>query len=60
MRSCGGTATKLGQAQAFIVDLFMALLALAAILLLFGGRANLIWPAVGGGAVCLISRFLTG
>lgn len=38
--SCGGTATKLGQAYAFIVDLFTALLALAAMVLLFGGRAN--------------------
>jgi hypothetical protein len=60
LRSCGGTSTKLGQAQAFIVDLFTALLALAAMVLLFGGRANLVWPAVGGGAVGLISRFLTG
>jgi len=37
-----GTATKLGQAQAFIVDLFTALLALAAMVLLFGSRANLV------------------
>jgi len=42
------------------VDLFTALLALAAMVLLFGGRANLVWPVVGGGAVGLISRFLTG
>jgi hypothetical protein len=28
--------------------------------LLFGGRANLVWTVVGGGAVDLISPFLTG